>query len=111
MTKFYEIRHPITGYIYVHGSDFESEGEIREEWLGRLGPSAEQLEPRDIQIREIQRHELGVPEQMDNRPPEEMEEIYARHRGFRVPEVRPPEPGQFTPEVGAIEGVEPEPEP
>lgn len=79
--KFYEIKHPVNGLISVHGSEFESEAEIRKEWLEKLPAHAqEEIEPRKILIREIPRHRLAVPEQMDDYTDEEMEEIYAKHR-------------------------------
>jgi hypothetical protein len=80
--KFYEIIDPISGHINVHGSEFESEGEVRKEWIERHSPEhQEKLEPRKIKVREMKRNELAVPEQMDShRTPEEIEEICQRHR-------------------------------
>jgi len=80
--KFYEIIDPISGYINVHGTEFESEGEIRKEWIERFPPEhQEKLDPRKIKIREIRKNELAVPEQMrTDLTEEEMEEIYKKHR-------------------------------
>jgi len=80
--KFYEITDPVSGYIHVHGSEFQSEGEIRKEWIESLGEDhRDKVEPRKIKVREIPKNELGVPEQMrTDLTEEEMEEIYAKHR-------------------------------
>jgi len=84
--KFYEIIDPISGHINIHGSEFQSEGEIRKEWMEKFPEDHQaKIDPRKIKVREVKRNELAVPEQMDNYTEEEMQEIYARHKAKTNP--------------------------